>query len=269
MSYFWIIRQSLEWNIPLGLISLFLLSIYFCMLTIRKIRLQKKQYVFFFCGIVLFYLLVGSPLYTLSHLSFITHMLHISLLFFLIPPLLLLGIPKSLFLNRKLMKLQIDPYLNIILFALFLYLYHTPAFLSMLTEEKGYHEIFLFIMILLSIFLWIPSISARINKNECFSISYKKVNIWLITPSCLILIILPSNSANPLLNDMLNLCLPTGVDSTLFKPIIPPQLDQQIAGLFMFLMHKMGMVFAHRSEKHSSKNNDPKCSIDFFFKHKF
>src|SRR5699024_9441065 len=86
------------WNIAwfIGLICVALLYIF----SIRRYIMVKLQYVlsllFFFC-LSLIYITMGSPLTAISHFSFILHMIQMSILYFIIPPIFLLGIPEPLF----------------------------------------------------------------------------------------------------------------------------------------------------------------------------
>ena len=65
----------------------------------------QKKAILFFLSLALLFLIIGTPLAALSHLSFSLHMLQMSLLYFIIPPLILAGIPERLF--EKLLKIPI------------------------------------------------------------------------------------------------------------------------------------------------------------------
>ncbi|WP_369293410.1 cytochrome c oxidase assembly protein, partial [Alkalihalophilus pseudofirmus] len=55
--------------------------------------MYHRQPFLFFSSLILFYLTTGSPFAALSHLTFSSHMVQMSILFFIFPPLFLLGIP--------------------------------------------------------------------------------------------------------------------------------------------------------------------------------
>ncbi|MBO0994735.1 cytochrome c oxidase assembly protein, partial [Bacillus sp. SD088] len=62
-----------------------------------NLKLSSPQPLIFFLGLCLTYLIIESPLSILSHLLFSSHMLFMSIHYFIIPPLLLLGIPPSVY----------------------------------------------------------------------------------------------------------------------------------------------------------------------------
>ncbi|MBY7145067.1 cytochrome c oxidase assembly protein [Virgibacillus sp. NKC19-3] len=93
-----LLEDQSSWNIPLvvGLTCIAVLYSFFIKRDTR-IPLTHLQPFLFFLGLGLWYLASGSPLATISHLSFSLHMIQMSLLYFIIPPLILLGIPDSIF----------------------------------------------------------------------------------------------------------------------------------------------------------------------------
>ncbi|MBO1912900.1 cytochrome c oxidase assembly protein, partial [Microvirga sp. 3-52] len=115
-----------DWNILffLGLVGVII--VYSVLLRrFTEIKLHSIQPCLFLIGIILVYLSMGSPLSTMSHLSFSTHMIFMSIHYFIIPPLLLIGTPYSLFLQienhpwrRFTEKLFIPPSFALYIFAL-------------------------------------------------------------------------------------------------------------------------------------------------------
>src|SRR5690625_4457397 len=85
------------WNIPwfIGLICVTAIYIFFIK---RYTNMQLKHgqpLLFFFC-LCLMYVTLGSPLAAISHFSFSLHMIQMSILYFIVPPIFLLGIPEPL-----------------------------------------------------------------------------------------------------------------------------------------------------------------------------
>lgn len=265
MSYEIIISQQLNWNIPLLILCLLTIGLY-CFFS------RKIQFIFFSSGILLLYLLLGSPISTFSHLTFTTHMLQISLLYFIVPQLLLLGLTTTFYqkISQSLLKhIKIDSYLFIILFSFSLYIYHLPIVFTFITSLKIYHDVTIWILFILAIGMWAPYISSIKRQNICYQTSFKMMNVWLITPACLLLILLPEQETNPLLDQMINLCIPPSVNVEFFKPIIDIKLDQQMAGILMFFMHKSSFLFAGGLTKLEMNRKETICIIDFFFKRGF
>src|SRR5699024_4348523 len=89
-----LIQGPLEWNIPL--FSLLICIIFIYIILLKRFTNLKNNYlqpILFVLGFGLFYLTIGSPISDIIHLSFTLHMIQISMLYFIVPPLILLGIP--------------------------------------------------------------------------------------------------------------------------------------------------------------------------------
>ncbi|WP_413229454.1 cytochrome c oxidase assembly protein [Heyndrickxia sporothermodurans] len=87
------ISQQLKWNIPFLIICVLIIGLSYFFTGKR----QLNQFILFSGGMILLYLLQGSPLRTISHLTFTTHMLQISLLYFIVPQFLLLGMTTTFY----------------------------------------------------------------------------------------------------------------------------------------------------------------------------
>ncbi|QQX24136.1 cytochrome c oxidase assembly protein [Heyndrickxia sporothermodurans] len=262
------ISQQLKWNIPFLIICVLIIGLSYFFTGKR----QLNQFILFSGGMILLYLLQGSPLRTISHLTFTTHMLQISLLYFIVPQFLLLGMTTTFYqkVSHSLLKhIKIDSYFFIILFSFFLYIYHLPVVFTFITSHKIYHDLSIWILFILALLKWAPYIFSKKQQNICFEASYKKINVWLITPACLLLIMLPVQETNPLLNQMINLCIPPSINVEFFKPMIDIQLDQQIAGILMFFIHKSSFLCARSLAKLEMNKQETICIIDFFFKRRF
>ena len=106
MFYEVLLLGQWEWNFLLLVILSVIVFVYsFLLKKYTTRRLGNKQAILFFLSLALLFLIIGTPLAALSHLSFSLHMLQMSLLYFIIPPLILAGIPERLF--EKLLKIPI------------------------------------------------------------------------------------------------------------------------------------------------------------------
>lgn len=126
----WLAGQSL-WNIPLLAALICIAGLYLLLYKyVMKVKIYHQQPLLFFCSLLLLYVTIGSPLASISHLSFSFHMIQMSILFFIIPPLLLLGIPKQLWLQiRGLRWLKgISPFAALCAFAVLFFIYHFRLF---------------------------------------------------------------------------------------------------------------------------------------------
>lgn len=92
------LEQFLVWNIPF-LVGCLLIGFLYVYLFVRfgDSDGSRKKPLFFFLALISLYAVTGSPLAAASHLAFSLHMLQMSLFYFIIPPLLLQGIPGWLY----------------------------------------------------------------------------------------------------------------------------------------------------------------------------
>src|SRR5690606_31106505 len=125
---------------PYYLAVLVLITILYFMLTIKwkdKFKdsepLKTKEAVLFVSGMVLLYIIKGSPTDLLGHIIFSMHMVQMAFLLLLVPPLLIMGVPSWVW--RKFINLPIvkplfhfftKPMLALILFGLVFSFYHIP-----------------------------------------------------------------------------------------------------------------------------------------------
>lgn len=256
-----LLAGQLTWNIPLFLCALFISIIYLIYVKRNKPFDKLLQPVLFLTGIWMLYLITGSPLLAISYLSFSFHMIQMSFLFFIIPPLVLLGIPASFYEKAialpfitKIKKLFLAPKVALIAFATLFLLYHFPFFLTILSEHPTMQNAYLAVLFLLSFRMFWPIASPN-PKKRIFTEKRKKY-VWessiYIMPACLMFIIsgLFDGMNNPFLGEVAaHLCLPAGSDIQLLPPPFNTKYDQMLAGGFMMGLHKAGLGLTCRLEK--------------------
>ncbi len=235
-----ILRGLATWNMPL-LMILVCISVGYFFAMRKHSNVRSGQFYWFFSGIGLFYLLMGSPLYVLSHLTFMTHMLQMSILYFFVPPLLLLGIPRRL--GQKWKKRNIASFSALVLFSILFFLYHLPQVLSFLYKNLMIHTSFIFCLFALSFLMWFPVMTP--------DSSLKRYSWWssiLLMPACLLLILnglLGGQDTSPLFGQMmLKLCIPSDQSGALLPFQINTKADQIFGGLLMLLLHKCSLIMA-------------------------
>ncbi len=82
-DYLILIKNDLEWNIPILMAAAIIAVLYIILLKqTTEFTILQKQPLIFLLTLGLFVLVVGSPLSTISHLSFSLHMIQMSILFF-------------------------------------------------------------------------------------------------------------------------------------------------------------------------------------------
>ncbi|VEF46523.1 cytochrome c oxidase assembly factor CtaG [Bacillus freudenreichii] len=255
------------WNMPL-LMVLACISVIYCFFIKKDLKIKPIQPWLFFMCIGLFYLLMGSPLYVLSHASFSTHMIQMSILYFVIPPLFLLGIPVGVIQKVKtsniLKKLSFSPFIALIVFSILFFLYHLPPVLPFLFSQSAIHTGFNLILLVLSFLMWLP-----ITAFDTGSENKKKRYSWwsgiLLMPACLLFIVnglISEVNASPLLNQLiLELCIPAGQVDSLLPFQMNKKLDQVLGGLLMLGLHKVSLMMTFRLSSLKTNEENVKFEI--------
>lgn len=263
MYYDFLLLGHLVWNLPL-LVLLIGISFLYSYLIKRytDVRLFNKQPIFFFLSLCLICLILGSPLSAFSHLSLSLHMIQMSILYFIIPPLLLVGIPPQLFarairtsLLQKIGKLFLTPKLALMLFSALFLLYHLPFLLEYLSQAPLIQSIYLCILFILSFSLWWPIVSPdhrqRLYKKQ--KKNFILLTMLMLMPACSLFILSAfiDGVQNPYLNQLaVLLCLPTNSNSLdLLASPFHSKYDPLVAGTLMLGIHKSGIMLSTRLAK--------------------
>ncbi|WP_188633784.1 cytochrome c oxidase assembly protein [Lentibacillus kapialis] len=256
-----LLEQFLVWNIPL-LAGCLLAGILYVYLfgRFKRIDRGRRKSLFFFIALISLYAVTGSPLEAVSHLAFSLHMLQMSLLYFIIPPLLLLGIPDRLY--RRIRELRIlqaisngkrfyPSKISLLMFGALFLLYHLPFVLDLLAQYPLIQNVYSAILFLLAVSMWMPIISP--DPNERLSRKEMKRYAWLsgaiIMPACLVFI------SNAFIGGMANsfgsqltgpLCIP--VQREAVNGLLPypfhTEYEQAFAGVLMLGMHKASILIS-------------------------
>ncbi len=227
-----------------------------------NLKLCSSKPLIFYTGLFLTYLTINSPLTILSHLYFSSHMLFMSIHYFIIPPLLLLGIPLSLYKYLKQFKLirwikylLIQPVPALYSFAILFFVYHFQMILQTFTQYPYIHKIYLYLLFYLSMNMWRPLVYPTINQ-----VKQKKSFIFksslLLMPACLFFIftgVLNGVGHLPLQGQLTaTLCLPNS-DAISYLVPINNKYDPLLAALLMLAIHKVSLMsivkFEHRLRK--------------------
>ncbi len=219
-----------------------------------------KKKIYFLSGILLLYIVKGSPMDLLGHLMFSMHMTQMALLYLAVPPLLLLGTPawliRSVFTFKPLKKIawfMTNPLLAILLFNGFFSLYHLPQVFDRVKTDMWIHGIYTTVLFIFALAMWwliVDPLPEWSRLSELKKIAYMFANGVLITPACALLIFADSplfaTYTDPaLFTESLKLCVPLGTLSglTLSGPelfsIFPIMEDQQLGGIVMKFMQEI------------------------------
>ncbi|MFD2807549.1 cytochrome c oxidase assembly protein [Litchfieldia salsa] len=190
------IALSSEWNYLLA----GLLVIIYGLFHFRFYKEQglKKLY-FFFLSLLVFYLALGSPLHVLGdHYLFSAHMLEQSLVYLVLPPLLLLSLPDRLAepifsfgLKYKLLSFVKKPLIPLLLFNVLFSFYHIPLMFNAVVSNNLLHNLTHFLLTVTAIFMWIPllPIVKELDRlSDLQKLGYIFAAGILLTPACALII---------------------------------------------------------------------------------
>lgn len=231
-------------------------------------RGTNKQIAFFTTGIVLLYVVKGSPLDLLGHITFYAHMIQMASLYLIIPPLLILGLPDWLWrsvLNKPVIKqlfaFMTKPLIALVLFNGFFSFYHIPLIFDVVKTDIWLHAAYTSMLFVFAIAMWWPLLNV-LPEHQSLSglkkVGYIFADGVLITPACA-LIIFANTTLYATYSDpqawakALELCVPasTLAGLNLSGPEMFSSLslleDQQLGGVLMKIIQEIvyGVVLAY------------------------
>ncbi|WP_249869894.1 cytochrome c oxidase assembly factor CtaG [Oceanobacillus saliphilus] len=221
-----------------------------------------KQQFLFYLALLLLYIVKGSPIDLLTHITLTAHMIQMSIYLLVVPILMLKGIPAWIW--RKVINIPvIKPIINLLtkpLIALLLFnglfsLYHIPVVFNFSKSSMIAHTTISLILFIVAFIVWFPIISPikELDKMQpLLKIGYIFANSVLITPACVLIIF----SSTPLYAaytqdgswiQALSLCVPGDVLSGLTPTLSGPEMftsmdvvyDQQLGGIIMKVMQEV------------------------------
>lgn len=218
---------------------------------------QKSMFTF---GLLLFYFGMGSPLNVAGHFLFSAHMLQQSILYLVLPLLMLAGTPVWLLrpltshrLLKRILSVCSHPIPAILLFNALFSFYHMPVILDMAMTNLAVHNLIHLSLLLAAFFMWMPVVAPlpEIHRlSELQKLGYIFANGVLITPACALIIF----SATPLYETYVNgpsmLCAPffsAPINKSMFAVPLEVLDDQRLGGIIMKLMQELtyGSVLAY------------------------
>lgn len=251
------------WNPLLFISILLILRIY-----LFKIRKSKEIFVnglgkvTFFCGLMIIFLALGSPLHILGDkYQFSAHMLEQSLIYIVMPPLVLLGLSEQMvtpiinFVKKyKIFIILRKPLISLLLFNILFSFYHIPVIFDVLVSNTILNNITHIILTITAFFMWLPVVPPT-KSLESLSALKKIAYLFgagvLLTPACALIIFADS----PMYTTYANA-------PQLFEAL-PPLDDQQLGGVIMKVIQEImfgsiiGYVFFKWAKIESLKDYVP------------
>lgn len=262
------------WSPYFFLFLVFIYLLFFLIAVIYRERFSRsepltmKQGVYFSIGVVLLYIVKGSPLDLLGHITFYTHMIQMALLYLVIPPLFLWGIPPWIW--RKIIHLPginplfrffTKPLISLLLFNGFFSIYHIPLVFDTVKTNIFYHAGYTGFLFVMAIFMWWPLLNPLPEQQHLAGlkkIGYIFADGALLTPACALIIfatdpVYASYSDPNAWAQSLELCVPQTTLSSL--SLSGPEMfssmsllhDQQLGGVLMKVIQEIvyGTVLFH------------------------
>ncbi|KGP71465.1 cytochrome c oxidase assembly factor CtaG [Pontibacillus yanchengensis] len=217
-------------------------------------RPSSSQQIMFYTGLILLYLIKGSPVDLLGHIMFTAHMTQMALYYLVFPIFIVQGIPKWMW--RKLfstpilapvLRILTKPLVALLLFNGLFSLYHIPEVFDFAKTSVIAHAIITTVILITAFCVWWPvftPLEEMDTLSPLLKLGYIFANGVLITPACGLIIFagepLYSTYSDPAAwSSALSLCVPGGVLSSLslggpqiFSPM-PILQDQQLGGVIM------------------------------------
>lgn len=174
------------------------------------------------------------------------HMLEISFLYFVIPPLLLTGLAlknPSIFGNL----LSRSPFYSMLTFALLLTMEHIPIGIEMFERLGARSSTLIWVQFLLALDMWRPMLLSSWSHKQVKT--YMTWNTYILLPACTFLLLDAVVTPIDKLVSTYSLvfCVSEGITlNDIPTWILPPRVDQGIAAIIMITIHKGSMFIAKK-----------------------
>lgn len=247
-EFFLLFTYISNWNIPLNLLFVSIGALYLLVTGPLATTFQNgapvspKEKLSFLFGLAIYYFSYGSPLALLSHELFSMHMLQMSLLYIVMPPFLLLGLPGWLFRPlirikwiRKVGHFLTRPILILFVFNGAISLHHIPKIMDFIMTDPLYHFISHLIMLTLALSMWWPVVCPVPELDRVkplHKLAFIFANGVLLTPVCALIIF----ADQPLFS--------TFREMSNVAPILSPLHDQTLGGVIMKIVQEVVYITA-------------------------
>lgn len=223
-------------------------------------RASRKEIGLFVTAMFLLYASKGSPIDLLGHIMFSAHMAQMAVLYLIVPPLIILGIPpwfwkKVIFLPvvKPLFWFFSKPLIAIIVFNGLFSMYHIPLVFDFIKTDAVYHAVITVLIFIAAFFMWWPlvhKVEELPQMNGLLKLGYIMADGILLTPACALIMFsdttLYSTYSDPSAwAEAMKLCVPLDTLSgmTLTGPemfsSMPVLEDQQLGAIVMKILQEI------------------------------
>lgn len=252
---------------PFFILALVFITVVYFLITVKwrdsfkeSEKLTSKEASYFILAMVLLYAIKGSPVEIMSTILFSAHMAQMALLYLVVTPLLVLGIPKwvwkaavDLPVVKQVFKFMTKPLISLLSFNIIFSIYHIPLVFDNVRTDATLHGLATVILFLLSLFMWWPLLNPvddDIDLSGLKRIGYILGSAVLLTPACGLIIFAENPLYAPYYDPQeflkaLALCVPVNTleGLTLTGPELftdmSTQNDQQLGGVIMKIVQEI------------------------------
>lgn len=265
---------------------LFIIGLYFFLIKrfgSEDERASRKEISLFLSAMILLYVSKGSPLDLLGHILFSAHMAQMAILYLMVPPLIILGVPAWLWkklifrpIVKPLFRFFTKPLIAIIMFNGLFSMYHIPLVFDFVKTDAVYHAVITVLIFIAGFFMWWPLIH-RIEElpqmNGLLKMGYIMADGILLTPACALIMFsntaLYSTYSDPSAwVEAMKLCVPldmlsgmslTGPEMFSSMPVLE---DQQLGAIVMKIIQEivygtfLAIIFFSWAKKERAKDEE-------------
>ncbi|MGD6960377.1 cytochrome c oxidase assembly factor CtaG [Rossellomorea aquimaris] len=252
---------------PFFILALVFITVVYFLVTVKwrdsfkeSEKLTSKEATYFILAMILLYGIKGSPVEIMSTILFSAHMAQMALLYLVVTPLLVMGIPKwvwkaavELPVVKQVFKFMTKPLISLLSFNIIFSIYHIPLVFDNVRTDATLHGLATVILFLLSLFMWWPLLNPvddDIDLSGLKRIGYILGSAVLLTPACGLIIFAQNPLYAPYYDPQeflkaLALCVPVNTleGLTLTGPELftdmSTQNDQQLGGVIMKIVQEI------------------------------
>lgn len=228
-----------------------------------------KQQLFFYSGLILLYVVKGSPVDLLSHIMLSAHMLQMALLYLAFPIFIIRGIPNWIWekviqfpVVDKIFAFFTKPLMSLLVFNSLFAIYHVPAIFDYSKSSQFAHVLISLILLITAFFMWWPIITPLKEENRMnplVKMAHLIVSTLIISIACALIIfsydpMYRAYSSEGAWIQAMSLCVPQDVltglapelsGAEMFSPLTTME-DQQLGGIIMMFLQQIiyGIVLA-------------------------
>ncbi|UJL47826.1 cytochrome c oxidase assembly factor CtaG [Virgibacillus sp. NKC19-16] len=221
-----------------------------------------RQQIYFYLGLFLLYVIKGSPIDLLTHITLTAHMIQMAIYYLVFPILIIKGIPAWIWRKvvyapviKPIVKVLTKPIVSLLLFNSLFSIYHIPAIFNFSKSSLIAHSSISIIILIAAFIVWWPIVSPLKEfdtMSPVLKMGYILANGVLITPACALIIFADQPLYAAYTQDgawlqALALCVPGDVLTGIAVPLSGPEMftslstmyDQQLGGIIMKVVQEI------------------------------